>query len=117
MDYYGALHLHWKQDPNLEIPERDLLLFFSSPTWRQTLPPAHRRFRLTPLEEFPAFPDYENLWLVDIPSFKGLEAEGVIFVFYNYFAEDKLKLLASLYSGLSRARQWLYIVTPYSLVG
>ena len=116
MDYYGELHLHWKQDANLEISERDLLYFFSTPTWFQTLPPAYRRYRLTPLEEFPANPDYENIRLVDIPSFKGLEAEGVIFVFYNYFAEDKFKLLASLYAGMSRARQWLYLVTPYSLV-
>jgi hypothetical protein len=117
MDYYGEIHLHWKQDAKLEIPERDLLFFFSSPTWFQMLPPAHRRYRLTPLEDFPDHPEYENIRLVDIPSFRGLEAEGVIFVFYNYFAEDKFKLLASLYSGMSRARQWLYIVTPYSLLG
>jgi len=68
------------------------------------------------LEDFPTYPEYENIRLVDIPSFNGLEANGVIFVFYNYFAEDKFKLLASLYSGMSRARQWLYIVAPYSLV-
>jgi hypothetical protein len=117
MDYYGALHLHWKQDANLEIPERDLLFFFGTPTWFQNLPPPHRRYRLTPLEDFPAHPEYENIRLVDIPSFKGLEAQGLIFVFYNYFAEDKFRLLANLYSGLSRARQWLYIVTPYSLLG
>ena len=116
MDNYGELHLHWKQDPSLEIPARDLLYFFSASAWHQTLPPPHRRYRLTPLEEFPAHPEYENLRLVDIPSFKGLEAEGVIFVFYNYFAEEKFRLLANLYSSLSRARQWLYIVTPYSLL-
>jgi hypothetical protein len=117
MDYYGALHLHWKHDANLEVPGKDLLYFFRSPGWTRTLPPASKRYRISPLEDYAANPDYENIRLVDIPAFKGLESEGVIFIFYNYFAEDQLKLLASLYMGFSRASKWLYIVTPYSLVG
>jgi len=116
MDSYGALNLHWKQAERLAIAERELILFFSSPFWQQTLPKPHRRYRLSPGEDFATHPDDENLLLVDAPSFNGQEAEGVIFVFYNYFAEEQTKLLVTLYTGLSRARRWLYIVSPYSLL-
>jgi hypothetical protein len=41
-----------------------------------------------------------------------MEADGVIFVLYNSFAENEDQFLASLYMVFSRARRWLYTLTP-----
>jgi hypothetical protein len=115
MDHYGELFLHWKQDKELEIPGRDKLAFFKSPNWAKSLPPGKLRYRLTPINDQPNYPDFVNVQLTDIPSYKGLEAKGVIFVNYNSVALNDDQLRASLYVALSRARGLLYVITPFSI--
>jgi hypothetical protein len=112
MDSYGELHLRWQDGCNRELPPLDLIRFFSSPNWADTLPPAHKRYRLTPAEEFSNYLHAYPVRLTDISSFKGMEADGVIFVLYNSFAENEDQFLASLYTVFSRARRWLYTLTP-----
>jgi energy-coupling factor transporter ATP-binding protein EcfA2 len=112
MDAYGELHLRWQDGIHRDLPPIDLLRFFGNPGWAAALPPAHKRYRLTPAEELAHQPDVYPVRLADISSFKGLEADGVIFVLYNYFAENDDQLLASLYEVFSRARRWLYVITP-----
>lgn len=112
LDAFGELSLHWAQTDGLELPAVDLLKFFGSPGWTASLPQAYKRYRLAPAGQLPENPYYLDVRLVDLPSFKGLEAEGVIFVLYNYFARDNDQLLATLYLAFSRARRFLYIISP-----
>ena len=115
LDIYGGLRLRWAEEGDLEIPPVDVLTFFSSPAWAKGLPPAHKRYRLTTNEDFEKSLDAHNIRLADIASFKGLEAEAIIFVLYNYFAGDRDQLLANLYTAFSRARSFLQLVVPTSL--
>jgi hypothetical protein len=112
MDVYGDLRLRWVGAQDLEYNPIDLLKFFSSPGWAASLPAANKRYRLSLVEELSHIKDYYPVRLVDIPSFKGLEAGAVIFILYNYFAENEDQFLASLYLAFSRARRRLYLVTP-----
>lgn len=112
IDVYGELRLRWIGAESLEYNPVDLLRFFSSPEWAASLPEAHKRYRLTPVGEIAGIDDYHPVRLVDIPSFKGLEAEAVIFVLHNYFAENEDQFLATLYLAFSRAKRWLYIISP-----
>jgi len=78
----------------------------------KSLPHAQKRYRLTPVEDPSDHLYYIPVRLVDIPSFRGLEAGGVVFVLYNYFASSHDQLLATLYRAFSRARRLLYIISP-----
>jgi hypothetical protein len=112
LDAYGELHLRWQDGVKRDLLPIDLLRFFGSPAWVDNLPSAHKRYRLTPADELSKYPDTYPVCLADITSYKGLEADGVIFVLYNYFAENDDQLLASLYEVFSRARRWLFAITP-----
>jgi hypothetical protein len=112
MDAYGELHLRWQDGTNRDLPPADLIRYFGSQSWAAALPPAHKRYRLTLTEQFADHPQTYPVRLADISSFKGLESDGVIFVLYNHFSENDDQLLASLYEVFSRARRWLYVITP-----
>jgi hypothetical protein len=112
MDAYGELHLRWQDGNKRDLLPIDLLRFFGSSNWAAALPSAHKRYRLTPAAELSNHPDAYPVRLTDSASFKGLDADGVVFVLYNYFAENDDQLLASLYVVFSRARRWLHVVTP-----
>jgi hypothetical protein len=115
LDIYGELRLRWAEEGNPDIPPVDVLVFFSSSAWAERLPSAHKRYRLTPGGDFEQYPYAHNICLVDIPSFKGLEAEAIIFVLYNYFAGDRDQFQANLYTAFSRAKSFLQIVVPSSM--
>ncbi len=112
MDSFGGLSLHWTGGDTRQLPAPDLLKFFGSPGWVKSLPHAQKRYRLTPVEDPSDHLYYIPVRLVDIPSFQGLEAGGVVFVLYNYFASSHDQLLATLYRAFSRARRLLYIISP-----
>jgi hypothetical protein len=116
---YGELTLRWREDGALQVPTRDLLRFFeargrATPAWVAALPPAHKRYRLSPGGQLPPHPYYQDVLLADIPSFKGLESAAIVFVVYNEFARDHDDLMATLYVAFSRARCGLMIVTPHA---
>jgi hypothetical protein len=115
MDSFGALRLRYAKASVREIPPVDLLKFFGSPGWADTLPSPYMRYRLTTDEDWADYPHYYRLKLLDLPSFSGLEAEAVVFVLHNYFAGNEDDLKAMLYLALSRPRHMLHIVTPFSI--
>lgn len=112
LDSYGQLRLRWADQGNPDLAPVDLLTFFNSPRWAEGLPSAHQRYRITPMADFEKHPHAHHIPLADIPSFKGLEADAVVLVVYNYFAGDRDQFLANLYIGFSRARRFLYLVAP-----
>lgn len=112
MDKVGNLLLYSERGESPVIPREDILSFFSSPEWANTLPSPHKRYRLTVGEDFSKYPQFYNVRLVDIPSFKGLEAGGVIFVSFGPFTIDEPQLKSNLYFAFSRAREVLHIVNP-----
>jgi hypothetical protein len=114
MDHYGELSLVYDPPLDLRPGERDILDFFSS-SWERLLPDAHRRYRLSLPEDHSQHPDYVNIRLVDSGYFKGLEAEGVIFVLRDFFAPYNFILQRELYEAFSRPRQLLHIVCPYPI--
>ncbi len=116
IDSFGALRLRYDQAHDLEVPPADVLRYFSNPDWAESLPPAHRRYRLTVDDDWADHPDSQRLLLADLPRFKGLEAEGIVLVLYNYFASNDDELIAMLYLACSRARRLLHIVTPFSVL-
>jgi energy-coupling factor transporter ATP-binding protein EcfA2 len=116
MDSFGALRLRYDQADGLELPAADALRYFSSPAWADSLPSAHRRYRLTVDDDWAEYPDYHRLLLVDLPRYKGLEAEGIVLVLYNYFARSEEDFKATLYLACSRARRLLHIVTPFGIL-
>jgi hypothetical protein len=114
MDIYGSLSIHAAD--NKPVVEKDeILTFFGNSQWAKTLPAPYKRYRLTTLSDFSNHPEYHNIRLVDIPSFKGLEAEGIIFIYYDVFSFDDYQLKSSLYVALSRAKSFLYIISPTRL--
>jgi len=115
MDSFGTLRLRYDQADDLEIPGVDVLRYFSSPGWADSLPSAHRRYRLTAADDWADYPDYHRLLLADLPRFKGLEAEGIVLVLYNYFTRRDEEIKAMLYLACSRARRLLHIVAPFSI--
>ncbi len=115
MDSFGTLRLRYDQADDLEIPGVDALRYFSSPGWADSLPSAHRRYRLTADDDWAEYPDYHRLLLADLPRYKGLEAEGIVLVLYNYFAGSDEDFKAMLYLACSRARRLLHIVAPFSI--
>jgi hypothetical protein len=116
MDNFGQLILAWEPENSSGPTTREVLDFFNSSAWVKRLPRAYPRYRLTPPEEFGDFPDYVNIPLIDAPSFKGLEAEGVVFLMHDYFAPYDYQLQEELYTAFSRARQLLHIVASSSLL-
>ena len=115
MDAYGELHLHWQDGIQRELLPIDVLKFFGNQNWAAALPSAHKRYRLTPAEELSNHRHTIPIRLSDVSSFGGLEADGVVYVLYNYFAENDDQFLASLYWVFSRARHWLHVVAPFSI--
>lgn len=115
LDSYGQLGLRWADQGKPGLAPVDLLAFFNSPKWAESLPPAHKRYRITPMGEFDKHPDAHHIPLADISSFKGLEADALVLVLYNYFAGDRDQFLANLYIAFSRARRFLYLVAPAAL--
>ncbi len=115
LDTYGQLRLRWADQGKPDLAPVDLITFFNSPKWAEGFPPAHQRYRITPMGEFEKYPHAHHLPLADISSFKGLEADAVVLVVYNYFAGDRDQLLANLYIAFSRARRFLYLVAPATL--
>jgi hypothetical protein len=97
------------------LEKDEILTFFGNSQWAKTLPAPYKRYRLTTLSDFSNHPEYHNIRLVDIPSFKGLEAEGIIFIYYDVFSFDDYQLKSSLYVALSRAKSFLYIISPTRL--
>ncbi len=116
MDYYGELRLHWETGEDNRPSERDLVDFFRSANWTASLPKAHRRFRLTTPDNIPKFPDYQTIPLVDVGYFKGLETNAAIFVLHDYISQYEWMLHQKLYEALSRPKNLLNIVSPYSLL-
>jgi hypothetical protein len=112
LDCYGELVLHWRSNRQLETPKVNTLQFFSSPNWPNSLPPAIQRYRLTPLSDTEDNTAYFPVRLADIPSFKGLEANAVLFVLYNPVPGYDFQLLAHLYVALSRAKNLLLMINP-----
>jgi hypothetical protein len=111
MDIYGSLSIHAAN--NKPVVEKDeILTFFGNSQWVQTLPAPYKRYRFTTISDSSNHPEYYNIRLVDIPSFKGLDAEGIIFIYYDVFAIDDYQLKSSLYVALSRAKSFLYIISP-----
>jgi hypothetical protein len=116
MDKYGKLNLHWNHDNEYVISEKDILAFFSHPDWVQSLPSSHKRYRLTAINDTKKHPFYIVVKLADIPSFKGLEANGVIFIYEGFIKLNDYQLKSNLYIALSRAKHLLHIVSPYSIL-
>lgn len=114
MDIYGSLSIH-TADNKPAVEKDEVLTFFGNPQWAQTLPAPYKRYRFTAISDFLNYPEYHNIRLVDIPSFKGLEAEGIIFIYYDMFSFDDYQLKSSLYVALSRAKSLLYVICPTSL--
>jgi hypothetical protein len=111
MDNYGRLALY---DHGQTVPESDIweiLIFFSTRDWSNSLPQPHKLYRLSRVEDADKYRDYQNVRLTNIPSFKGLEANGVVFVCHDHTGGFDSSIRASLYVGLSRARHLLNIVT------
>lgn len=115
LDAYGQLNLRWADQGKPDVAPVDLLAFFNSPKWAEGLPSAHKRYRITPMGEFEKLPDAHHIPLADISSFKGLEADALVLVLYNYYAGDRDQFLANLYIAFSRARRFLYLVAPAAL--
>jgi hypothetical protein len=111
MDRYGRLVLY---DHGQMVSENDIweiMIFFSTRDWPNTLPPPHRLYRLSRIEDIDNYGGYRNVQLTNIPSFKGLEANGIVFVCHDHTGGFDSSTRASLYVGLSRARHLLNIVT------
>ena len=89
--------------------------YFCYKDWAISLPSAHKRYRLTTVEDLQKHPFYFDVRLTDIPSFKGLESDGVVFVFNNFMNFNEYYLKSSLYIALSRAKHLLYMIAPYSI--
>lgn len=115
LDAYGELQLRWQDGTNRDLLPIDVIKFFGNQNWAATLPSAHKRYRLTPADELSNYPHTLPIRLTDTTSFNGLEADGIVYVLYNYFAENDDQLLASLYMAFSRARRWLHVVAPFSI--
>jgi hypothetical protein len=113
LDKYGELRLYSGDKLAADICDRlDYIFFFSNKDWAKTLPSPTPRYRITNMADISKFPNYYNVTLTNIPTFKGLESDGVIFVFHNYIKGFDYHLIASLYVALSRAKNLLYIVSP-----
>ena len=111
MDIYGKLAIY----DNSGIVSKDdiweIMIFFSNRDWAITLPSPRKLYRLSAIDDFHKYPDYKNVQLANIPTYKGLESNGIVFVCYDYTGGFDSFLRASLYVGLSRARHLLNIVT------
>ena len=114
MDRYGELSI--KSESNQTILEdREILSFFANSRWSSTLPSPHKRYRITIDSDLVSYPEYYPIRLVNIPSIKGLEAEGVILINYHPFSFDDYQLRSNLYISISRAKGLLYIISPVSV--
>jgi hypothetical protein len=111
MDIYGKLALYNNGQIVGENDIWEIMTFFSNRDWANTLPPPRKLYRLSSTDDVHKYPAYKNVQLANIPTFKGLEANGVVFVCYDYTGGYDSFLRASLYVGLSRARHLLNIVT------
>ena len=111
MDSYGKLALYDRGQIVSEGDIWEIMTFFSTRDWANTLPPPHKLYRLSRIEDIQNYQTYRNVQLANIPTFKGLEANGIVFVCYDYTSGFDSSLRASLYVGLSRARHLLNIVT------
>jgi hypothetical protein len=114
LDFFGFLRLYSGNEV-YESEEWPILNFLSRPDWTKTLPKPVKRYRLTPNDDFSKFDSYHNITLTNIPSFKGLEAGGIVFIYYHSTGGYDAQLAARLYVALSRARHLLNIVSPKSL--
>jgi hypothetical protein len=112
MDLYGRLSIYSGGELVGENNIWEIMVFFSNRDWCKTLPKPVKMYRITPIDEFAKYPLYQNIHLTNIPRFKGLEANGIVFTYYDYTAGSGTYQLASLYVGLSRAKHLLNIVTP-----
>lgn len=112
LDIYGKLGLYQN---GVLIGENDIweiMAFFSNRDWTNTLPRPVKLYRLTPVDDYQKYPFYKNVQLTNIARFKGLESNGIVFVYYDYSVGFDYSLRANLYVGLSRANHLLNIVTP-----
>jgi len=112
MDYYGNLRLYFDGEPINASDRWTVMDFFRDNSWPKTLPRLGTLYRLTPLDEFEHYPDYQNIYFTNIQKFKGLEAAGIVFVYKDVIGGYDSQLAASLYVALSRARLQLNIVSP-----
>jgi hypothetical protein len=112
MNLLGKLILINGDYPVGENDEWETMVFFNDRGWSRTLPPLSRLYRLTPLYEVANYPSFTNVRLVNVPMFKGLESDGIVFIYYDYSGVYDTYILASLYIALSRAKHLLNIVTP-----
>lgn len=117
LDQYGKLRVSWKEREIRSYSNDDIILsFFSQPGWGGTLPPPHRRYRITLPQELETYSRYLNVRLFDIPAFKGLEADGIIFVLHGFMAGFDYQVKSRLYVALSRSKYLLYIVSPFTIL-
>jgi hypothetical protein len=115
MDRYGDIHLTLDGMFIAKSLTWEIMSFLSKANWTKSLPSNHKRYRLTRIGEASQYPTYYNVPLADIPSFKGLEADGVVFVLYEYSGCTDAQFITNLYIALSRAKNLLFMITPFSL--
>jgi len=83
----------------------DVIAFFLSTHWTATLPRA-MNLPLLATEEWCPNPDSESIRLFSAPSFKGLEADGVVV----YLGEVNAQVAERACLALSRGRFWLHVI-------
>jgi hypothetical protein len=115
VDRYGELVLSWNREQIPKLSEREIFSFFSQKDWMKGYPSNHKRYRLTLLGDRHKYPDFINVNLVDIPTFKGLEADGIVFVWEELVPRQRELLVSSLHVSLSRAKTLLAVVSPYDI--
>lgn len=115
IDRQGKLRLNWNKNTVFKLSGLEILSFFAENNWATKLPSNHKRYRLTAIEDLSKCPDFINIQLVDIPSFKGLEADGVIFVWEELIPREPELFRSNLYVSLSRAKYLLFIVSPFDI--
>jgi hypothetical protein len=95
-----------------------VLDFFSRPTWADRMINTTYKVRLMPITEPTTLGlgDYYSIRLADIASFKGLEAERVIFFYWRYYELGfEPQMIADLCVAISRAKHLLFFVGPFDL--
>jgi hypothetical protein len=113
-----------------ETRRGDGIGFLLGDTWPNLLPPQSYPIKLTACtqEIRPSYRQlnlyrkydsesyFEEIPLFDIASFKGLEAEGVIFFHWGYYSIGDANLFwTNLYVGISRAKHFLFFVSNSTL--
>lgn len=110
-----VLRSHGLELPSNTSPSR-AMKFFGRENWAKDLLFYYKPSRLTAIDDQNKYPDFHKVTLSDIPSFKGLEANGVILFYWGVYPIGYEKQLeTNLCVGLSRARHLLYFISPFDM--